>query len=94
MKHGLATPDLNDLEKRTQDNLTKFLQAEVGLAGTFCKMVETTQSPAHRAKLLGDIRKAADALRHFGQRITDTSIRDELNREADKLDKFLAANSK
>jgi hypothetical protein len=81
--------DFLELRRRCQENLVTFLTIEVDLATTFCWVAESADDRRHRAKLLEDAQKAVSAIRHFGKRIIDTSIRAELNREADRLDSLL-----
>jgi hypothetical protein len=79
----------DELHKRGQDNLTRFLQVEVELAHTFLKMSETTDSPDHRARLLRTIREAIKTIERFESRIDDASVRAELRREAAKLQEIV-----
>jgi hypothetical protein len=83
--------DWAELQRRTQENLVTFLRIEVELASTFKRMAKTTDDPERRAKLRGDAQKAVSAIRHFAERTTDKSIRAELNRAANKLDRRMGA---
>jgi hypothetical protein len=87
-------PSLLELQRRTQDNLISFLRIEAQLAFAFCDIAQRTQSAEHRAKVLRDIRHAANAMHHFGERITDLSVRNDVLKQAAKIEKFLAKNSK
>jgi hypothetical protein len=89
MPHS-AGDEFSALKNRTEQNLIEFLRVEADLASTFCTLAETTENPQHRAELLGNIRKAASAIRHFEPRIADPSAREELLQKADELDQFLA----
>ena len=93
-KEALATPDFSALKRRNQENLIRFLVTEAELAFTFCDMVQNTHIPEHRAQLLENIRKAANALRYFDERITDRSVQEYVLKRAARLDDFLAWNSK
>jgi hypothetical protein len=86
--------DFAELLQRSQENLVTFLRVEVDLASTFCGMVETTDDLAHRARLLENIQKVVSAIRQFEARIADQSVRADLNRQANRLDKFLSRNPK
>ena len=82
--------DFEELKRRTEENLITFLRVDVDLASTYCGMAESTHDSEHRAKLLEDVREVVKAIRTFGIRITDRSVRAELNHSADRLDEFLA----
>jgi hypothetical protein len=82
--------DFEDLKRRNQQNLITFMEREAELASTFCAIAERTSDAKHKAKLLEDVRKAVDAIRHFGERITDSSIRAKLKRDANRIEKLLA----
>jgi hypothetical protein len=49
-------------------------------------MAKKAESPARRKKLLGDIRKAIDAIRHFSGRVEDASTRTKFSKSADRLE--------
>ena len=80
----------HNLQQQTQENLITFLRIEVDLAATFRSML-ANRSPKDRVRLLGQIRKVVGALRQFEPRVTDRAVRSELNKEAAKLDEFLAS---
>ena len=82
------TPEISELRRQTQENLITFLRTDAKLASPFCKIAESTEDPEHRAKLLRDVKMAVNAIRYFGERITDPAICAELNNEADRLDGF------
>jgi len=85
--------DFEELNRRTQENLITFLRVDVDLASTYCGMAESTHDTEHRAKLLEDVREVVKAIRTFGIRITDSSVRADFNRSAERLDEFLSRNS-
>ena len=70
--------DFEELKRRTEENLITFLRVDVDLASTYCGMAESTHDSEHRAKLLEDVREVVKAIRTFGIRITDRSVRAEL----------------
>jgi len=82
--------DFDELQRQSQENLITFLRTDAKLASTFCKIAESTQDPDHRARLMKGVRTVVNAIRHFGERITDPTTRAELNAEADRLEGFLA----
>ena len=85
--------DFAELLQRSQENLVTFLRVEVDLASTFCGMAESTDDLARRARLRDNIQKVVSAIRQFEGRIADQSIREDFNRQANRLDKFLRRNS-
>src|SRR2546430_401921 len=83
---GMKT-DFDDLHKRSQDNLVRFLQVEIELARTFLKMADSTDDSGHRDHLLGTVREAIETVDRYEGRIGDLLIRNDIHREAGKLKK-------
>jgi hypothetical protein len=92
-RQSKISSDFLELKRRGQENLVTFLTIEVDQAITFCTMAESTHDPERRKKLIEEAQKAISAIRQFQGRITDSSIRAELNGEADKLDRLLRKHS-
>ena len=87
------TPTFVELKRQSQGNLTTFLQTETKLAATFCDLFQRTENPEHRARLMGDMQKIVNVLRHFQERIEDRSIRADILKKADGLSEFLVRHS-
>ena len=86
--------DLSDLIRKTQDSLVPFLRIELELAGSYCEMARRTKNPEHKAKLLKHAFKAVEAIHHFQARVEDQTIREDLLKQAAKLERFLSQHSK
>jgi hypothetical protein len=86
-----AKQDFDELHKRGQENLVRFLRLEIELGQTMGQISETTESRGHRARLLRNIGKAIKTIHQFEGRIDDASTRAELNRGADRLQQFISS---
>jgi hypothetical protein len=51
-----AEQDFDELHRRGQENLIRFLQLEIELGQTMGKISETTERQGHRARLLRNVR--------------------------------------
>ena len=78
-----------DLQRRTQENLTTFLEAEIDLADTMLKVMNTTRSEGHRVQLAKNIQAVIDTVHHFEGRVSDGEIRDNLHASADRLEQAI-----
>ncbi len=80
--------DLDDLHRRSQENLVQFLHIELDIARTFCKLAADTARPERREHLLQNIQKAIDTVHYFKDRIEDPQERREIDRQVDRLGKL------
>ena len=85
--------DLSELRRKTQESLISFLTVELDLARTYCEMIQRIESQERKAKLLGNVLKIVEAIRHFQERIADQTVREHVLRGTAKLEKFIAQHS-
>ena len=78
-----------ELHRRTQENLTTFLETEIDLADTMLRVMNTTRSEKHRIRLLKDIQAVIDTVHHFEDRVRDGKARENFHASADRLEQAI-----
>ena len=86
--------DLSELRRKSQENLVSFLTVELDLARTYCEMAQRVESQERKAKLMGNVLKIVEAVRHFQEHIKDQTIREDLLKRTAEVEKLLAPHSK
>ena len=83
--------DLEQLDKRRQENLINFLNADLDLGFTFIETAKR-RSPDHAdyAQALEKARKVVQAVRQFEGSIADQEIWRTIHHRADELNKLIA----
>ena len=78
-----------ELQRRTQENLTTFLETEIDLGETMLKVMNTTRDEGHRIQLLKNIQALIDTVRHFEYRVHDGNVCENLHASADRLERAM-----